>query len=72
MTHPRHHAHRHSTPAIAALTAVAMGALAVGTLAIGYLAIGGLAVRNARFKRLEIDELVVRRIRRARPEPLED
>jgi len=72
MTHPRHHAHHHSPPAIAALTAVAMGALAVGTLAIGYLAIGGLAVRNARFKRLEIDELVVRRIRRARPEPLED
>lgn len=51
----------------AVVMAVSVGALAVGALAIGYLAIGGLSVRNGKFKRLEIDELVVKRIRRAKP-----
>ncbi len=39
------------------------GALAIGALAIGALAIGTLAVGRARVRRLEIDELVVGRIR---------
>jgi hypothetical protein len=42
--------------------ALALGALAIGALAIGALAIGRLNVRHARFGRLEIDELVVRRL----------
>ncbi|HEY2710302.1 MAG TPA: hypothetical protein VGI95_19855 [Caulobacteraceae bacterium] len=43
--------------------ALALGALAVGALAIGVLAIGRLNVRTARFDRLEIGDLVVRRLR---------
>jgi len=44
-----------------AVGALALGALAFGALAIGALAIGRLVIGRARFRRLEIDELVVRR-----------
>ena len=43
--------------------ALAMGALALGAVAIGALAIGRLSVGTARFKRLEVGDLVVRRLR---------
>jgi hypothetical protein len=43
--------------------ALALGALAIGALAIGALAIGRLNVGTARFKRLEVGDLVVRRLR---------
>lgn len=43
--------------------AIAMGALALGAVAIGALAIGRLNVRHARFGKLEVDDLVVRRFR---------
>ena len=43
--------------------ALAMGALALGAIAIGALAIGRLSVGTARFKRLEVGDLVVRRLR---------
>jgi hypothetical protein len=43
--------------------ALALGALALGTVAIGALAIGRLNVRHARLGRVEIDDLVVRRLR---------
>ena len=46
-----------------ALAAMAVGALAVGAVALGALAIGRLAVGRAKFKHLEIDELVVYRLR---------
>jgi hypothetical protein len=46
----------------AALGGVAVGALAVGAIAIGALAIGRLSVGKARFRRLEIDELIVHRV----------
>ena len=42
--------------------ALAMGALALGAIAIGALAIGRLSVGTARFKRLEVGDLVVRRL----------
>jgi len=52
----------------AALVAMAVGAVAVGAFAIGALAIGRLVVRritvdSAKFKSLEIEELVVTRLR---------
>jgi hypothetical protein len=43
--------------------ALAMGALALGALAIGALAIGRLNVRHARFGKLVVDDLTVRRFR---------
>jgi hypothetical protein len=43
--------------------AVALGAMAIGTLAIGVVAIGRLVVGRAKIRCLEIDELVVRRLR---------
>ena len=46
-----------------AVGSVALGALAVGAVAIGALAIGRLAIRRARLGHVEIDELVVRRLR---------
>jgi hypothetical protein len=46
-----------------ALGAAAFGAMAVGALAIGRAAIGRLAIKKARFGTLEVDELVVRRLR---------
>jgi hypothetical protein len=47
---------------VIALGSTVVGAVAVGALAIGALAIGRLAVGHARFRRLEIDELVVGRL----------
>jgi hypothetical protein len=46
----------------AALGGIMVGALAVGAVAIGAVAIGRLSVGKARFRRLEIDELVVGRV----------
>ncbi len=46
-----------------ALGALALGAVALGAVAIGALAIGRLKVRDARFGRLAVDELTVRRFR---------
>jgi hypothetical protein len=46
-----------------ALGAIAMGALAIGALALGALAIGRLVIGRARVHRLEIDDLVVGRLR---------
>ena len=46
-----------------ALGSFALGAIAVGAIAIGALAIGRLSVGKARFKRIEIDELTVRKLR---------
>lgn len=51
----------------AALGGMAVGALAVGAIAIGALAIGRLSVGKARFRRLEIDELIVHRVSERRP-----
>jgi len=51
---------RASGAAAAALAAI--GASAIGALAIGALAIGKLYVGAARFKRLEIDELIVKKL----------
>ena len=53
-----------------AMIATSIGAVAVGAFAIGALAIGRLAVRrvvveNAKFKSIEIDDLIVKRIRAA-------
>lgn len=42
---------------------LAVAAVAVGALALGALAVGRLFVGRARIRHLEIDELVVRRIR---------
>jgi hypothetical protein len=46
-----------------ALGALALGAIAVGAVAIGALAVGRLRVRQARFGRLTVDDLIVRRFR---------
>ncbi len=46
-----------------AVGASALGALAIGALAIGALAVGRLAIGRASFKRIEIDELVVRSVK---------
>ena len=46
-----------------AVGAVAIGAAALGAIAVGALAVGRLAVGQARIRRVEIDELVVRRLR---------
>ena len=45
-----------------ALGATAVGALAVGALAIGRVAIDRVAIRRARFVKLEVDELTVRKL----------
>jgi len=45
-----------------ALGAAAVGALAIGALAIGRVAIGGIAIKRARFGKVEIDELTVRKL----------
>jgi hypothetical protein len=45
------------------LGALAIGAFAVGALALGAVAIGRLAIGRARIKRMENDELVVKKIR---------
>jgi len=46
-----------------ALGAAAVGAAALGAIAVGALAVGRLAIGQARIRRVEIDELVVRRLR---------
>jgi uncharacterized membrane protein YhfC len=45
-----------------ALGAAAIGAIAIGALAIGRLAIDRVAIKRARFGKLEVDELTVRRL----------
>lgn len=45
------------------LGSVAVGALAVGALAIGAVAIGKLFVHDAHFRRLQVDELVIGKVR---------
>jgi hypothetical protein len=52
-----------------AVLAAALGAVAIGALALGAVAIGRLVVGSARFRRLEVDELVVRKLM---IEPVED
>ena len=57
-----------SRPAVTASPARAVGALALGALALGALAIGAIArlpmaIGRARVRRLEIDELIVRKLR---------
>ena len=46
-----------------AIGALAIGAVAFGAFAIGALAIGSLAIGRTRIRRIEIDDLVVRRLR---------
>ena len=46
-----------------ALGVAALGALAVGAVAIGAIAIGRLAVGKAQGRHLEIDELVVHKLK---------
>jgi hypothetical protein len=48
---------------VLACGASAIGALAVGALLIGSLRIGKLSVRAGSFERLEVDELIVHRLR---------
>jgi len=48
--------------ALVSVGALAVGALAIGALAIGAMAIGKLRIGRARFKSVEIDELIVRRL----------
>jgi hypothetical protein len=63
--HGRPGAVRFSAAAIGATAvgAIAIGAIAIGALAVGRLAVGRLAVKNARFGKVEIDDLTVRRLR---------
>jgi hypothetical protein len=42
--------------------AIAMGAFAIGAVAVGALAIGRMTVGRARFRELEIDHLIVRKL----------
>jgi hypothetical protein len=46
-----------------AIGAIAVGAVAFGAIAIGALVIRRLAGNHSHFKRLDIDELTVRRLR---------
>jgi len=46
-----------------AIGTLAVGAIAIGALAIGALAIGWLSIGRARVRRVEIGDLVVRRLR---------
>src|SRR5919198_403970 len=43
--------------------ALALGALAIGSLALGVVAIGRLVIGRAKIRHLEIDDLVVNRLR---------
>lgn len=52
-----------------ALAGFTMGALAVGAVAVGAMAIGRLNVGQSRFKRLEIDHLVVGKVSALRQRP---
>jgi hypothetical protein len=51
-----------------AVGAAAFGAIAIGALAIGQLAVGRVAVKKARFRTIEVDELIVRRLRVLEPD----
>jgi hypothetical protein len=51
-----------ATVGAVALGALAVGTLAIGTLAVGSLAIGKLGVGRARLRKVEIGDLVVRRL----------
>jgi hypothetical protein len=62
MTAARVAARRAAVGALA-LGAMAVGAVAIGALAIGALRIGRLGVRRAHLGKVEIDDLVVRRLR---------
>jgi hypothetical protein len=46
-----------------AIGTLVIGAIAIGALAIGALAIGRLVIGQTRIRRVEIDDLVVRRLR---------
>lgn len=48
--------------AAGAVGALALGATALGAIMIGRLVIGALSVSKAKFKRVEIDDLVVKRL----------
>jgi hypothetical protein len=48
-----------------AVGAIAVGALAIGALAISRLAIRRLSIRRAHIGELEVDDLVIRRMRMA-------
>jgi hypothetical protein len=52
----------------AALGALALGAFALGVAAYGAMAIGRLVVGKARFRSVEIDELIVKHLRLNEPE----
>src|SRR6266536_558681 len=43
--------------------ALALGALAIGALALGVVAVGRLVIGRAKIRHLEIDDLVVNRLR---------
>ncbi len=66
-TSRRKHSRDVPIPAALSLGAVAFGAFALGALTIGFLAINRLAVRQARFKTVDIDELVIGRVVRRNP-----
>ena len=51
-----------------AFGALALGAVAVGAFAIGRLSVGRAAIREARFGRLQIDELSIGRIDETGPD----
>ncbi|MET0499035.1 MAG: hypothetical protein ABW106_12300 [Steroidobacteraceae bacterium] len=46
-----------------AIGTLAIGAIAIGALAVGALTIGWLSIGRARIRRVEIGDLVVRRLR---------
>jgi hypothetical protein len=54
-----------------ALGAAGFGAVAIGALAIGSLAVGRLTIKKARFNKLEVDDLTVRRFRVVKGEGLD-
>lgn len=58
----RHSGNRSEKTGAKAMGALAVGAVAIGALAIGVLAIGRLVVGRARIRRIEVDDLVVRRL----------
>jgi hypothetical protein len=62
---PAHHRRfgKRLTSAAVAVVAVSAGALAIGVLAIGSIAIGRLMIGRVRVKDLEIDNLVVHKVK---------
>ncbi len=46
-----------------ALGSALFGAMAVGAVAVGAVAIGALAIGRARIRKLEIDELIIGKVR---------